>query len=127
MEKCLVILTTQFEMLSGMNHWGDAEKATYLAISLRGAVIAFLDNLPPDQHLDYNALYEALEVQFGTAHKVELSYVCLKGRTQGWDESLPELAENIEQLTQCAYPDVATNMIEVLAKDQFIDAFKMRI
>ena len=61
MEKCLVILTTQFEMLSGMNHWEDAEKATYLAISLRGAVIAFLDNLPPDQRLDYNALYEALE------------------------------------------------------------------
>ena len=115
---------TQFEMLSSMNHWGDAEKATYLAISLRGAAMGVLDNLPPDQRLDYNALSAALEIRFGTAHQVELSRMRLKSRSQRRDESLPELAEDIERLTRSAYPDAAANMIEVLAKDQFIDALQ---
>ena len=37
------------------------------------------------------------------------------------DESLPELAEDIERLTRLAYPEAAETMIAVLAKDQFID------
>jgi hypothetical protein len=38
------------------------------------------------------------------------------------EESLPELAEDVDQLTRLAYPDAAEEMITVLAKDQFIDA-----
>ena len=53
---------TKFEVLSSMNHWGDAEKATYLAISIRVAAMGFLDNLTPNQRLDYNALLAALEI-----------------------------------------------------------------
>ena len=38
------------------------------------------------------------------------------------EESLPELAEDVDHLTRLAYPGAAPEMIEVLAKDQFIDA-----
>ena len=38
------------------------------------------------------------------------------------EESLPELAEDIERLTRLAYPDAAEPMIAVLAKDQFINS-----
>ena len=58
--------------------------------------MGFLDNLPPDQCLDYSALSAALEIWFGTAHQLELSCMCLKGRTQCQGESLPELAEDID-------------------------------
>ena len=37
------------------------------------------------------------------------------------EETLPELAEDVERLTRLAYPDAAEQVMVVLAKDQFID------
>ena len=112
----------QFEMLSYMNQWEEPEKSAYLAISLRGPAMGVLSNLTPEQRRDYKALSTALDIRFGEAHQVELSRVQLRSRVRRRDESLPELAENIERLTRLAYPNAAVEMIEVLAKDQFIDA-----
>ena len=36
--------------------------------------------------------------------------------------SLAELAEDVEHLVRLAYPEAAEAMVEVLAKDQFVDA-----
>ena len=77
----------------------------YLAISLRGPAMGVLSNLNSEQCLDYKALSTALDIQFREAHQVELSHVQLRSRLCRWDESLPELAENIEHLTQLAYPN----------------------
>ena len=52
-----------------------------------------LSNLTPEQHL-----------RFDSAHQVELSRVQLRSRVRRRDESLPELAKNIERLTRLAYP-----------------------
>jgi len=38
------------------------------------------------------------------------------------DEALPELAEDVERLTRLAYPDAAESMVQVLARDQFINS-----
>ena len=46
----------------------------------------------------------------------------LRTRTRKRGEGLPELAEDIERLTRLAYPDAPASMIEVLARDQFLDA-----
>jgi len=46
----------------------------------------------------------------------------LKARTRCRDESLSELAEDIEHLVRLAYPEAADSMVEVLVKDQFVDA-----
>ena len=82
-----------------------------------------LTNLPPDQRQDYTALASsALQARFGTAHQMELNRIKLKARTRRREESLPELAEDIERLVRLAYPDAAETMVEVLAKDQFVDA-----
>jgi hypothetical protein len=40
------------------------------------------------------------------------------------EETLPELAEDVECIARLAYPDAAEPMIETLAKDQFIDALQ---
>jgi len=50
---------TQFELLAGINRCSNTEKATYLAVSLRGSAATVLTNLPPDQHCDYSALTAA--------------------------------------------------------------------
>ena len=113
---------TQFELLAMMNRWSDAEKAAYLAISLRGPAATVLTNLPPEQRGSYEALTTALDTRFGLSHQTELNRMRLKARTRRRDESLAELAEDVEHLVRLAYPEAAESMVEVLAKDQFVDA-----
>ena len=109
-------------MLARINKCNNLDKAAYLVINLRGPAATMLTNLPPDQRQDYTALTSALQARFGTAHQTELNRMKLKARTRRREESLPELAEDIEHLVRLAYPDAAETMVEVLVKDQFIDA-----
>ena len=56
----------------------------------------------------------------------------LKARTCRWEESLVELAEDVERLVRLAYPEGDKAMVEVVPQDQFIDAlpeedFRFRI
>ena len=113
---------TQFKLLSELNHWTEQQKATYLAISLRGPALTVLMNLLEEQRGDFTALATALKNRFGNNHQAELNRAHLRSRTKKRDESLPELAEDVERLTRLAYPEAAETMIVVLAKDQFIDA-----
>ena len=94
----------QFEMLADVNHWSDSERATYLAISLRGSALTVLTNISPDHRGEYATLIAALNKRFGSAHLADLNKAKLKGRTRRRDENLPELAEDIERLIRLAYP-----------------------
>ena len=77
------------------------EKATLLAVSLRGAASTVLSNLQPDRRSDYRALVTALENRFGTAHQAELHRMKLGNRTRKREESLAELMEDIERRQEC--------------------------
>ena len=112
----------QFEMLAQLNGWSETQKATYLAVSLRGSALTILANLPSEQRSEYKCLLSALDNRFGTAHQKELNRVKLRNRMRRREESLPELAEDIECLSRLAYPDAAPGMVDVLAKDQLIYA-----
>ena len=68
-----------------MNHWSDAKRATYLAISLWGSAIAVLINISPD-HRDEHAT--ALNKRFGSAHWADLNRAKLKGQIKMRVESL---------------------------------------
>ena len=113
---------TQFGLLAGLNKWTDQEKAAHLAVSLQGTALTVLTNLPEEQRSDYGALCAALENRFGNTRQVELNRARLRNRMKRREESLPELAEDVERLTRLAYPDAGEQMITVLAKDQFIDS-----
>jgi len=63
---------TQFRMLAHLNHWSKEEKATLLAVSLRGVALTVLSSLPAERRSDYQALVSVLENHFGTAHQAEL-------------------------------------------------------
>ncbi len=82
---------TQFEMLAQLSNWSEAQKATYLAVSLRGSALAVLSSLPGERRSDYKSLVTALQNRFGTAHQAELHRMKLRNRTRKRDESLPEL------------------------------------
>ena len=52
---------TQFKMLAELNRWSEVERATLLAVSLRGAASTVSSNLPAELRSDYTALVTALE------------------------------------------------------------------
>ena len=91
--------STQFEMLASLNHWTEAEKATYLAVSLRGSALTVLTNLSEGQRSSYPALTAALKNRYGAGHQTELNRAKLRGRLRRRDETLPALAEDVERLT----------------------------
>ena len=112
----------QFEIVAGMNQWNDEQKGNYLATSLKGSALSLLGNLPSDTRQDYKELVAALESRFGSAHQQELHRSKFKSRLRRRDESLQELAEDLERLARLAYPLVPEEMKDLLAKEQFIDA-----
>ena len=59
-----------------------------------------LTNLPPEQRGSYEALTTALDTRFGLSHQTELNWMRLKARTRRRDESLAELAEDVEHLVR---------------------------
>ena len=113
---------TQFKMLTCINGWKEEEKATYLAVSLIGPALTVLNNIPPESLYSCDALVSALETRFGSAHQVELYRVRFKAKSRRRDEDLPELAEDIELLAHLAYLQTTQSMLDLLAKDQFIDS-----
>ena len=69
---------TQFEMLAHMNRWTEVEKATYLAVSLKGPALTVLSNLPSEHLYNYSSLVSALDARFGSSHQAELHRMKLK-------------------------------------------------
>ena len=106
-------------LLARVNCWNEMENATYLPVSLNGQALTVLSNIPRDNLYNYPSLITALEARFGCAHQAELHRIQLKNRTRKREESLAELAEELARL---AYPEAPQEMLDLLAKDQFIDA-----
>ena len=112
----------QFEIVASLNNWNEFQKAAYLATSLKGPALAVLGNLAPDDRQNLDVLVVALKNRFGSSHQTELSRMKFKNRIKQKDESLPEMAEDIERLCRLAYPDAPPTLRDVLARDQFVDA-----
>lgn len=112
----------QFELLAELNQWNDVQKATILAVNLRGPAVTVLTNIPSEDRQNFEVLTAALERRFGSAHQTELNRAQLRARTRHKEETLPELAEDVDRITRLAYPDASTAMLQVLARDQFIDS-----
>ena len=55
------------------------------------------------------------------AHQTGLNRSRLKARSRRREETLAELAEDVERLVRLAYLEAAESMVEVLAKEQFVD------
>ena len=112
----------QFNIVARMNSWDEPEKAAFLATSLTGPALAVLGNLAENKHNDYKALVSGLQSRFGSGHQAEIARVSFKNRVRRRDETLPELAEDIERLGRLAYPNASDEVKDSLELDQFIDA-----
>ena len=113
---------SQFSLLARSNGWDEDQMAVYLAASLTGKAASVLATIPAQQRGEFRVLVQALGMRFGCVHQSELSRVQFRNRRRRPDESLPELAGDLERLVMQAYPDAGTAIHESLALDQFIDA-----
>jgi hypothetical protein len=114
----------QFSIAAEINGWTDEEKGRYLATSLTGPALQILGNLPDEQRRSYTRLVSALEARFSEGRSAEKAKVTLTGRRQRKDESLAELAADIEGLIHQAYPEGRLHLWDALSKDYFINALK---
>ena len=111
-----------FEACALLNNWDETEKALYLAVSLRGQSQGVLGNLPGGAIKKYTDLITALDERFAPPNQMELYRAQLRERRQKATETLPELGQSIRRLTNQAYSTAPVDVIETLAKEQFIDA-----
>ena len=89
---------------------------------LHGNATLILSNISGNERGDYAKLVAALSSRFGVTHQSDLARAKLKTQIKRREESLPELAENVETLARKAYPDASTELQDVLARDHYIDA-----
>ena len=55
-----------------------------------------LTNLPSEDRQNFEVLTAALERRFGSAHQSELNRAQLRARMRHREETLPELAEDVD-------------------------------
>ena len=93
-----------------------------MAVSLKGPALTVLSHVPQNNLYDYSSLVSALESRSGSSHQAKLHQINLKNRIRKREESLAELAEEVERLARLVYPEATADMLKLLTKDQFIDA-----
>jgi hypothetical protein len=111
-----------FDVIAKLKRWDIPDRASYIAVSLRGQAQGVFGDLEPHQQNDYFELCAALERRFGSQDQSELHRVQLRSRVRQKSESLPELAQSVQRLVREAYPNANYNMRETLALENFLDA-----
>ena len=112
----------QFNLIADFCRWNEYEKALHLAINLRGTAQSVLADLRHDQRTNFHSLSSALAARFEPVQQSELHRVALKTRLRAENETLSDLAQDINRLVRLAYPSATVGVREQLAKDYFIDA-----
>jgi len=118
------VFKTQFGMVSTANGWTDIDKAFHLAASLRGEAADILQTIPEERRTNIEALISALDMRFGEQHLQDYYRLQLRTRQQTANETLQELAADIERLCQVAYSNCPTDVRDNLSLQYFTDALR---
>ena len=100
------IYLQHFNRSFNLNRWPAQMRSDYLLYLLDGEALAYVEALPPHRKETFEELALAMEERFGDSlltkvHKAELR---TRGRKPG--ESLPQLAQALQQLSIRAYPNL---------------------
>ena len=114
----------QFELLAQAQAWDEREKAVQLAASLKGPAVEILGQLSMSQRASYATLVDALERRYGHQHQSEAYRARFRNRVRARDETLQQLAQDLEHLVRKAYPGAPEGTTSLLLRDQFVDALQ---
>ena len=112
----------QFNLIADFCQWNAYEKALHLVINLRGTAQGVLADLRQVQRTNFCSLSSALAARFEPVQQSELHRVTLKTRLRCENETLTELAQDVNRLVRLAYPSTSVDVREQFSKDYFIDA-----
>ena len=118
------VFKQQFETIAEYNQWNDVSKAVHLTATLRGEAANVLETIPEGTNSKYQDLLKALELRFGEQNRKDFHMLQLKTRQQKPDETLQELASDIERLVLISYKDCPADAKEQIAVQHFIDAIR---
>lgn len=112
----------QFEIISDLNQWSEADRANMLAASLRDDALAVLSALPRCNQLSFHTLCRALEQRFGGVQGTHIT--TFRVRMQRQKESITEFAFDLQRLACLAFPDCPPEAVQKLIVSQFLEGLK---
>ena len=117
---------TQFNMVSDLNHWSEAERAMHLTINLAGPAVSVLNNVPAHLKHSFSHIVNALMLRFDDTHCSELARAKLACRSKQRHESYVAYGSDIESLTRTAFPLADEIIVDQLSRDYFINGISDR-
>ncbi len=114
-----------FEACKLANQWENKQAKVFLAASLQGTAVKVLSNGPAGkEEVTYVDLKDRLERRFGPGQLSENHLMELRCRRQAPRETLRELGQAIRELATLAYPEIADEGKDRLARGHFSDAIE---
>lgn len=114
----------QFEVVARAHGWNQEERAMHLVTSLKGPAVEVLSQLTPAQRESYTEVKGVLERRYGHQYQEEVYRARFRARVRGREETLQQLAQDLEHLVRKAYPRASEETTTLLMRDQFIDALE---
>ncbi|GFW47063.1 uncharacterized protein TNCV_55171 [Trichonephila clavipes] len=114
----------QFGIISEANRCTEEVKSCQLVASLRGEAAEVLQTLTDTELLNFNSLYNALDLRFGQKFSKDYARLQMKKRRQKPEESLQEYAFEMQRLTTLAFSDFSANVREMISLQYFVDGLR---
>ena len=126
---CIEAYLIRFESIAEYNEWKEKDKVIHLKAALKGGAENLLWE---SKGASFEEIVEKLRRRYGSRDLHEKYRVELKYKKRKPEESLQELADEVERLVALANPGDDRKVRDRIAKDAFIDAignpgFEMKI
>ena len=116
---CVETFLVKFRSCCEYNGWRSKDKAAHLKASLTGGAGLLLWE---SEDATYEQMVEKLRRRYGSRDQQERFRVELKNKKRQQNQSLQELAQEVEKLVMLAYPEAGLSTRNILGRDAFVDS-----
>ena len=117
----------QFGTIANANGWTQQQQATYIGLYLTGNAQSYYHSLPAAIRTGpLQPLLQALTDRFASPQQVDVYRAEFKARRQHPTETISDFCEAVRKLARYSYPNLAPNMQDLMAKDQFVTGLDSR-
>ena len=129
-QRSLETFLAKFENCSDYFEWSEADRLFHLRASLDGAAGQLLWAMPKDTTVE--KVTQLLRNRFGNINQSERFRAEIKMRKRRSSETLQALYIDITRLISLAYPGPSSSLLDIVARDAFLDAldddkFRVRV
>ncbi|XP_067615073.1 myosin heavy chain, cardiac muscle isoform isoform X3 [Eurosta solidaginis] len=118
------VFKLQFEKTAAVNNWNAEDKVAALFVALKGPAAEILQTIPEGERSNYGALMAAVERRYGSEHRKQIFQIELQNRHQRANETLQEVALDVERLAHLANADAPVEYTERVKIQSFINGIR---